>query len=158
MDVSQPLFGTPKHHAPSRRRLPAERAGIVHKFAVGGFEGYIRCGLYEDGTLGEVFIKTSKAGSTLSGMMDGFATAISIALQYGVPLEVFADKFIGTRFEPFGFTGNKEISEASSLLDYIFRYLIMRFGKAQNGSSNGSSNGNENGNGGGHDGSEGKAP
>jgi ribonucleoside-diphosphate reductase alpha chain len=132
MVIDQPLFAH-KHHAPARKRLPPERAGIVHKFAVGSFEGYIRCGLYEDGTLGEVFIKMSKAGSTLSGMMDGFATTLSVALQYGVPLEVFADKFIGTRFEPFGFTGYKPIPEASSLLDYIFRYLLSKFGKPTNG-------------------------
>jgi ribonucleoside-diphosphate reductase alpha chain len=122
---------TSKHHTSVRRRLSPDRLGIVHRFAVGGFDGYIRCGLYEDGSLGEVFIKISKAGSTLSGMMDGFATAISVALQYGVPLEVLADKFIDTRFEPFGYTGYEPIPEASSLLDYIFRYLTLRFGKAK---------------------------
>lgn len=132
------------HHTPVRKRLPSERAGVVHKFSVGGHEGYIRCGLYEDGTLGEIFIKMAKAGSSMSGMMNGFATAISIALQYGVPLEVFADKFIDMHFAPDGFTGNKEIPEAASLLDYIFQYLLLRYSKPTNG------------NGGGHDGS--KAP
>src|SRR5690242_18389058 len=110
-----------------RRKLPSERQSITHKFSVGGHEGYITVGMYEDGTPGEIFIKMSKEGSTLSGFMDGFALSVSIGLQYGVPLKALVDKFINTRFEPSGYTGHKEIPYAKSVLDYIGRWLGGKF-------------------------------
>ena len=111
-----------------RRRLPDERAGLTHKFSIGGHEGYLTVGLYPDTNQpGEIFIRMSKEGSSISGLMDSFATAISLALQYGVPLSTLVDKFIHSRFEPSGFTGNKEIPMAKSVMDYIFRYLALRF-------------------------------
>ena len=114
-----------------RQRLPDERASITHKFSVGGSEGYITVGMYEDGRPGEVFIKMSKEGSTLSGVMDGLAVTLSIGLQYGVPLKVLVDKFINTRFEPSGFTENSEIRFATSVLDYVGRWLGGRFVSAE---------------------------
>jgi ribonucleoside-diphosphate reductase alpha chain len=114
-------------YRPVRRKLPDERASITHKFSIGGHEGYITVGLYDDGTPGELFITMAKEGSTISGLMDGFATAISFALQYGVPLKFLVDKFSHVRFEPGGWTGNKQIPYAKSLLDYIFRWLGARF-------------------------------
>jgi len=110
-----------------RRKLPSERQSLTHKFSVGGHEGYITVGMYEDGTPGEIFIKMSKEGSTLSGFMDGFALSVSIGLQYGVPLKALVDKFINTRFEPSGYTGHKEIPYAKSVLDYIGRWLGGKF-------------------------------
>jgi ribonucleoside-diphosphate reductase alpha chain len=115
------LFGA------KRRKLPNERHSITHKFNIGGHEGYLTVGMYEDGAPGEIFIKMAKEGSTLSGIMDGFALSVSIALQYGVPLKALVDKFIHTRFEPSGFTGNQEIPYAKSVLDYIARYLGGKF-------------------------------
>jgi ribonucleoside-diphosphate reductase alpha chain len=112
---------------PLRRRLPAERQAVTHKFEIGGHEGYITVGLYEDGGPGEIFVKMAKEGSTVSGLMDSFATAISLALQYGVPLKVLVDKFSHSRFEPSGYTGNPEIPIAKSIMDYIFRWLASRF-------------------------------
>ena len=112
---------------PLRRRLPAERQAVTHKFEIGGHEGYLTVGLYEDGSPGEIFVKMAKEGSTVSGLMDSFATAISLALQYGVPLKVLVDKFSHTRFEPSGYTGNPEIPIAKSIMDYIFRWLASRF-------------------------------
>jgi len=112
---------------PLRRRLPSERQALTHRFEVGGHEGYITVGLYEDGTPGEIFLKMAKEGSTVSGLMDSFATAISLALQYGVPLTALIDKFSHTRFEPQGFTKNPEIPIAKSVMDYIFRWLASRF-------------------------------
>jgi ribonucleoside-diphosphate reductase alpha chain len=112
---------------PARRPLPAERAAITHKFAVGGHEGYITVGLYEDSTPGELFITMSKEGSTISGLMDTIATSISLALQYGVPLRVLVDRFSHMRFEPSGFTGNRDIPIAKSIVDYIFRWLGLKF-------------------------------
>jgi len=112
---------------PRRRRLPDERQSITHKFSIGGHEGYITVGMYEDGTPGEIFIVMSKEGSTISGVMDAFATAVSLALQYGVPLKVLVDKFTHTRFEPSGFTNNKQIPIAKSVMDYIFRWLALKF-------------------------------
>lgn len=111
----------------SRRRLPDERRAITHKFSISGHEGYITVGLYEDGTPGELFITMSKEGLTISGLMDGFATGISLALQYGVPLKVLVDKFSHMRFEPSGFTNNKEVPIAKSVLDYIFRWMGLKF-------------------------------
>lgn len=110
-----------------RHRLPAERASITHKFGIAGHEGYITVGLYKDGTPGELFIRMAKEGSTVSGLMDSFATAVSLALQHGVPMKLLCDKFSHTRFEPSGFTGNPEIPIAKSIMDYIFRWLELRF-------------------------------
>jgi len=110
-----------------RRKLPSERQSITHKFSVGGHEGYITVGMYEDHTPGEIFIKMAKEGSTLSGFMDGFALSVSIGLQYGVPLKALVDKFVNTRFEPSGYTGHKAIPYAKSVLDYIGRWLGGRF-------------------------------
>lgn len=121
------LAGKKVEARPARRRLPAERAAYTHKFSIAGHEGYITVGMYEDNTPGEVFITMSKEGSTLSGMMDAFATSISIALQYGVPLKVLVDKFSHMRFEPSGFTQNPDIPIAKSICDYIFRWLGMKF-------------------------------
>ena len=112
---------------PVRRRLPDVRKAIVHHFKVGGYEGYLTIGFYEDGKPGEIFITTAKEGSTVSGLMDCFATAVSLALQYGVPLKVLCDKFSHTRFEPSGWSGNPEIGYAKSFMDYIFRWLNNRF-------------------------------
>ncbi len=110
-----------------RHKLPDERRAITHKFSVGGHEGYITVGLYENGQPGEIFLTIAKEGSTISGLMDAFATAISIALQYGVPLETLVNKFSHTRFEPSGFTKNPEIPIAKSITDYIFRWLASKF-------------------------------
>jgi len=114
-------------YKPMRRRLPDERMSVTHKFSVGGHEGYVTAGLYDDGTPGEVFIKMSKEGSTISGLMDSFATAVSLALQYGVPLQDLIEKFQHVRYEPSGWTNNKEIPYAKSLTDYIFRWMGGRF-------------------------------
>src|SRR5215471_7775473 len=110
-----------------RRKLPDERKSITHKFDIAGHEGYITAGMYEDGQPGEIFITMSKEGSTISGLMDSFATAISMALQYGVPLRVLVDKFSHMRFEPSGFTKNPDIPMAKSIMDYIFRWLATKF-------------------------------
>ena len=112
---------------PFRRRLPDERQALTHHFAVGGQEGYLTVGLYEEGVPGEIFITMSKEGSTVSGLMDCFATAVSLALQYGVPLKVRCQKFSHTRFEPSGFSGNPQIGYAKSLMDYMFRWLALKF-------------------------------
>src|SRR5690242_15973987 len=110
-----------------RHKLQEERASITHKFNVGGHEGYITVGLYPDGEPGELFITMAKEGSTVSGLMDSFALAVSIALQHGVPLKLFCEKFSHTRFEPSGWTNNPEIGFAKSIMDYIFRWLQLRF-------------------------------
>jgi len=112
---------------PKRRRLPSERSAMTHKFSIGGHEGYITVGLYEDDVPGEIFITMSKEGSTISGLMDSFATSVSLALQYGVPLEILTNKFSHTRYEPSGFTGNRDIPIAKSITDYIFRWLALKF-------------------------------
>jgi ribonucleoside-diphosphate reductase alpha chain len=113
---------------PKRRRMPRERQSITHKFSIGGHEGYITAGMYEDGTIGEIFLTDiGKEGSTLRGMMNAFATAISIALQYGVPLETLVRKFSYMRFEPEGMTTNPEIPFAKSMPDYIMKWLASRF-------------------------------
>jgi len=114
-------------YRPIRRKLPDERKSITHKFSIGGHEGYITVGMYEDGTPGEVFISMAKEGSTISGLMDSFATSISYALQYGVPLKFFVDKFSHVRFEPSGWTGNQQVPYAKSIMDYIFRWLGAKF-------------------------------
>jgi ribonucleoside-diphosphate reductase alpha chain len=110
-----------------RRKLPDERQSVTHKFSIAGHDGYITVGMYPDGTPGEIFLTMSKEGSTISGLMDSFATAISLALQHGVPLRLLCDKFSRTRFEPYGFTENPEIPRASSIMDYLFRYLGSKF-------------------------------
>jgi ribonucleoside-diphosphate reductase alpha chain len=116
---------------PVRRRMPRERQSLTHKFSVGGHEGYITAGEYDDGTLGEIFLTDiGKEGSTIKGMMNAFATAISIGLQYGVPLETLVRKFAYVRFEPEGYTGNPEIPFAKSMPDYIMRWLASRYGDA----------------------------
>jgi ribonucleoside-diphosphate reductase alpha chain len=110
-----------------REKMPVERASVTHKFSVGGHEGYITVGMYADGRPGEIFIKMSKEGSTLSGVMDGLALTISLGLQYGVPLKVYVDKLVNTRFEPSGISANPNIRFVSSVLDYIARWLGGRF-------------------------------
>ena len=110
-----------------RRRLPDERQSVTHKFSVAGHDGYLTVGMYEDGTPGEIFIVMAKAGSTLSGVMDSFATALSLGLQHGVPLRLFVNKFSHVRFEPHGFTKNPDIPIAKSIIDYIFRWLGIKF-------------------------------
>jgi len=114
-----------------RRKLPDERQSLTHKFSVAGHEGYIHVGLYETGEAGEIFIRMAKEGSTISGLMDSFGTAISLALQHGVPLRLLVDKFTRTKFDPSGFTGNPEIPRASSIMDYIFRWLGAKFIKEE---------------------------
>ena len=114
-------------YRPLRRKLPDERQSLTHKFSIAGHEGYITVGLFEDGTPGELFITMSKEGSTISGLMDSFATSISFCLQYGVPLQFLVDKYSHVRFEPSGWTGNKEIPYAKSLMDYIFRWIGSKF-------------------------------
>jgi ribonucleoside-diphosphate reductase alpha chain len=110
-----------------RHKLADERASFTHKFSIGGHEGYITVGLYADGTPGEIFVRMAKEGSVIAGLMDSFATATSLALQHGVPLQTLIEKFKGTRFEPSGFTGNQEIPLATSIMDYLFRWLSIRF-------------------------------
>jgi ribonucleoside-diphosphate reductase alpha chain len=130
---SQPLNtskGTDKKGGafqPTRRRLPATRQSLTHKFSVGGHEGYITVGLFEDNSPGELFITMAKEGSTIGGLMDTIGTETSLGLQYGVPLRVFVDKFSHTRFEPSGWTTNQEIPHAKSVVDYIFRWLGIQF-------------------------------
>jgi ribonucleoside-diphosphate reductase alpha chain len=110
-----------------RHKLQEERMSITHKFNVGGHEGYIIVGLYPNGEPGEIFIKMAKEGSTVSGLMDSFALAVSVSLQHGVPLKLFCEKFAHTRFEPSGWSSNPDIGFAKSIMDYIFRWLQMRF-------------------------------
>jgi ribonucleoside-diphosphate reductase alpha chain len=117
-------------HAPPRavrHKLEDERMSITHKFNVGGHEGYITVGLYPSGDPGELFITMAKEGSTVSGLMDSFSCAISLALQHGVPLKMLCEKFAHTRFEPSGWTNNPDIGFAKSIMDYIFRWLQLRF-------------------------------
>ncbi|KKW44203.1 MAG: Ribonucleotide reductase of class II (Coenzyme B12-dependent), partial [Parcubacteria group bacterium GW2011_GWA2_56_7] len=114
-------------YAPRRRRLPDDRRSLTHKFSIANHEGYITVGLYDDGTPGELFVTLSKHGSTLRGLMDSLATAVSIGMQYGVPLNVLAKKFVHNRFEPSGFTTNKDIRIAKSIVDYIFRWMALKF-------------------------------
>ncbi|MBI3332242.1 vitamin B12-dependent ribonucleotide reductase, partial [Candidatus Peregrinibacteria bacterium] len=134
--LSQPLSASraetgeveaPVETRPTRRRLPDERPSITHKFSIAGHEGYITVGLYEDGSPGEMFLKMSKEGSTISGLMDTIAVMTSVSLQYSVPLEFFVNKFSHVRFEPSGFTNNKDIPIAKSIIDYVFRWLGLKF-------------------------------
>ncbi len=110
-----------------RHRLPDERASLTHKFSIAGHEGYITVGLYPSGQPGEIFIRMAKEGSTISGLMDSFATAISLALQHGVPLKLLCEKFAHSRFEPSGWTGSETLGYAKSIMDYLFRWLELRF-------------------------------
>jgi ribonucleoside-diphosphate reductase alpha chain len=116
-----------------RHRLQDERMSVTHKFAVGGHEGYITVGLYPSGDPGEIFVTMAKEGSTVSGLMDSFSCAISLALQHGVPLKMLCEKFAHTRFEPSGWSGNQEIGFAKSIMDYVFRWLQLRFLTGQQG-------------------------
>ncbi len=122
---ASPVAG--ENYVARRRRLNEERKAVTHKFQVGAYEGYIIVGLYDDGQPGEIFLRMNKEGSMLSGMMDSFATAISIGLQYGVPLKVLVKKFAGVHFEPNGPTQNPNIPHARSVMDYIFRWLAVKF-------------------------------
>ncbi len=128
---TSPATVTVVKERPARRKLPDERHAITHKFQIAGHEGYITVGMYEDGKPGEIFIVMAKEGSTISGLMDAFATSISMALQYGVPLEALVKKFSHVRFEPSGFTKNPEIPYAKSITDYIFRWLASKFLSAE---------------------------
>ena len=110
-----------------RRRLPDERRSVTHKFSIAGHDGYMHVGMYEDGSPGEIFVRMAKEGSTISGLVDSFATAVSLALQHGVPLKLLVDKFSRTRFEPSGWTGNPDIPRASSIMDYLFRWLEAKY-------------------------------
>jgi ribonucleoside-diphosphate reductase alpha chain len=118
------LFGPP---AANRHRLQDERSAITHHFAFGGHEGYLTVGFYPNGQPGEIFIRMAKAGSTIAGLMECFGTVVSVSLQHGVPLKVLCDKLSHTRFEPSGWTGNAEIGYAKSIMDYLFRFMELRF-------------------------------
>ena len=118
---------------PSRRRLPDERRAITHHFSIAGHEGYLTVGVYEDGSPGEIFVRMAKQGSTISGLMDSFATVVSLALQHGVPLDVLCAKFSHTRFEPSGWSRNPKIGYATSLMDYLFRWMELKFLKNEQG-------------------------
>ena len=128
VEADAPATEAPAARLPDsfRRKLPTTRISETHKFSVAGHEGYITTGMYEDGTPGEIFIKVSRSGSTLSGLLDSFAISVSMALQYGVSLKTLGAKFIYTRFEPAGFTENPDIRTATSIVDYVFRYLALR--------------------------------
>jgi ribonucleoside-diphosphate reductase alpha chain len=123
-EEQEELEGPPRAH---RHKLPDERFSVTHKFKVGSHEGYLTVGLYKSGSPGELFITMAKEGSTVSGLMDSFACAVSIALQHGVPLRLLVNKFAHTRFEPSGWTQNPELGYANSIMDYIFRWLDLRF-------------------------------
>jgi ribonucleoside-diphosphate reductase alpha chain len=128
VDVEAMIREALENAPPKRRRMPRERRSITHKFSISGHEGYITAGMYDDGSVGEIFLTDiGKEGSTLRGMMNAFATAISLSLQYGVPLETLVQKFSYMRFEPEGMTGNPEIPFAKSMPDYIMRWLASRF-------------------------------
>jgi len=118
------LLGPP---AANRHRLPDERPAITHHFGVAGHEGYLTVGLYPNGQPGEIFIRMAKEGSTIAGLMECFGTVVSVSLQHGVPLRVLCDKLSHTRFEPSDWTGNAELGYAKSIMDYLFRWLELRF-------------------------------
>jgi ribonucleoside-diphosphate reductase alpha chain len=127
--LASPLAGQDQQAPPRavRHRLPDERASLTHKFSIAGHEGYITVGLYPNGQPGEIFIRMAKEGSTISGLMDSFATAISLALQHGVPLKLLCEKFAHSRFEPSGWTGSETLGYAKSIMDYLFRWIELRF-------------------------------
>ncbi len=118
------LSGPPKA---VRHRLPAERPAVTHRFSIAGHKGYITVGLYPNGQPGELFLRMAKEGSTIGGLMECIGTAVSVGLQHGVPLKVLCEKFSHTRFEPSGWTGNEEMGYAKSIMDYIFRWIELRF-------------------------------
>ena len=118
------LLGPP---AANRHRLQDERSAITHHFAFGGHEGYLTVGFYPNDQPGEIFIRMAKAGSTIAGLMECFGSVVSVSLQHGVPLKVLCDKLSHTRFEPSGWTGNTEIRYAKSIMDYLFRWMELRF-------------------------------
>jgi ribonucleoside-diphosphate reductase alpha chain len=118
------LSGPP---AANRHRLPDERVGLTHHFSIAGHEGYLTVGLYPNGQPGEIFIRMAKEGSTIAGLMECFGTVVSVSLQHGVPLKVLCDKLSHTRFEPSGWTGNGELGYAKSIMDYLFRWMELRF-------------------------------
>lgn len=111
----------------TRVRLPRSRQSLTHKFCIDGAEGYVTVGVYPNGKPGELFIKIAKEGSTMSGLLDGIATTVSLCLQHGVPLETLATKYIGTQFEPRGKTDNADIPMTTSVMDYVFRWLRLQF-------------------------------
>lgn len=113
--------------ANTRQVLPTTRRSVTHKFAISGHEGYLTIGLFDDGSPGEIFIKVAKEGSTLSGLIQGFCRAFSLALQYGLPLEDAVARFRGMRFDPMGTTSNPDIPETTSILDYVARYLELNY-------------------------------
>ena len=123
--VAAPAEAVVVEHRPTRKRLPKRRPSQTTSFAVGGAEGYLTAGSYPDDGLGEIFLKFGKQGSTLAGVMDAFSVAISVALQYGVPLETFVEKFTNMRFEPAGMTDDPDVRMAQSLMDYVFRRLAL---------------------------------
>lgn len=114
----------------ARHRLESERKAITHRFRIAGHKGYVTVGLYPDGRPGEIFLRMAKCGSTLSGLLDSLSIAVSLGLQHDIPLQSFADKYIAARFEPMGHTG-EEFGEASSIVDYIFRWLTKKFPDAR---------------------------
>jgi ribonucleoside-diphosphate reductase alpha chain len=118
------LSGPP---AANRHRLPDERVGITHHFSIAGHEGYLTVGLYPNGQPGEIFIRMAKEGSTIAGLMECFGTVVSVSLQHGVPLKVLCEKLSHTRFEPSGWTGSEELGYAKSIMDYLFRFMALRF-------------------------------
>jgi len=119
----------PASAAARREVLPQTRRSVTHKFAINGHEGYLTIGLFDDGRPGEIFIKMSKEGSTLSGLIQGFCRAFSLALQHGLTAAEAAERFRGMRFEPMGATSNPDIPEAMSILDYVARYILLHYGK-----------------------------
>lgn len=125
--VPSPVVSAPAPLTPRRRRLPDERRSITHRFSVGGHKGYITVGLYDDGRPGEMFITMNKEGSVMSGLVHSLSASVSIALQYGVPLDALVNKFAHTRFEPSGFTNNPNIKIAKSIVDYVFRWMGQKF-------------------------------
>lgn len=134
--VSHSTEATPNdasHLAHHRQVLPETRSSITHKFCIGNHEGYLTIGMHPDGRPGEIFIKMSKEGSTMSGMCQAFCRAFSLALQYGLSLDDAVVRFRGMRFEPMGTTSNPEIPEASSIVDYVAKYLQLNFGDQRNG-------------------------
>jgi ribonucleoside-diphosphate reductase alpha chain len=122
--LQEDLSGPP---AANRHRLPDERSAITHHFSIAGHEGYLTVGLYPNGQPGEIFIRMAKEGSTIAGLMECFGTVVSVSLQHGVPLKVLCDKLSHTRFEPSGWTGNEELGYAKSIMDYLFRWIELRF-------------------------------
>ena len=136
--MSQPVNAVPARESPqqedlsgppaaNRHRLPDERVGLIHHFSIASHEGYLTVGLYPNGQPGEIFIRMAKEGSTIAGLMECFGTVVSVSLQHGVPLKVLCDKLSHTRFEPSGWTGNEELGYAKSIMDYLFRWMELRF-------------------------------